>query len=68
MPIESIVRPYQSPDLSTSKIVIDSGFSQSNEPVHLEIGKGGEPKLFSATYSENETSYIIHKPKETQET
>lgn len=67
MPLETIVRPFETASVSPGEVVIDTGFSQSNAPVHLTPGKGGwPPRVYQAHYSSNVTTYVIRRPAETQ--
>jgi hypothetical protein len=67
MPLETIVRPFQTADVSPGKTAVDTGFSDSNAPVHLQLGKDGwPPKVMQASYSSNLSSYTIRRPKEKQ--
>jgi hypothetical protein len=68
MPIERLVRPYQTPELTPPQVEFAPGATESNAPVRLRIGLVGKSKIFQGSNSLTSTVYVIRKPKETQKT
>lgn len=66
MTIERIVRPFQTPENSPGRTIIDTGFSQANAPVRLQLGRNGTPKTYQASFNFNATMYVVHQSKEKQ--
>lgn len=66
MALETIVRPYQTPDYAPGAREIEPGFAESAAPVRLRPGLIGKPKICHVHFSSNTSVYAIRRPRETQ--
>ena len=56
-PLESVVRPFQSPQNTPTQIYLETG-ATPNVPIRLEIGRGSGGKIGKLTVDYLETLYM----------
>jgi hypothetical protein len=56
MPLENLIRPFETPRVSPPKAVAVSAV-QAAQPVKLAFGRNGTGKTMNGTYSSTVTSY-----------
>lgn len=63
--VENLVRPFQLPQRTYPQRVLSTEGDTAPDDVTIEIGKEGQAKLFTESFSEATTSYKDIKSKET---
>lgn len=66
MPLENVVRPFETPNYAPGAPEIAPGYSDSAAPVRIRPGLTGRGKQFQVHYSASTTVYAIKRPAETQ--
>jgi hypothetical protein len=64
MPLEHVIRPFQSPDVAPPTPPAPPPSSASTAPVRLEVGKGGGLKQLGGSLSITISFYMDQRVKE----